>query len=264
MKKRPVLITNVQRFCLHDGPGIRTTVFLKGCNLRCPWCANPESISMSLEVYGASDEHALYGKEYNEEELVALILRDEVFFGEGGGVTFSGGEPLLQMKNMETVFGKLKEKGIHICIETALFASEESLEIAIKYVDLFYVDLKILNAEKCQKIIGGNLGVYMENLETLFAKTNHVIFRMPMIIPYTISQNEGEEDMCDNLKCALTILEKYRPMALELVQGHNLAEKKYELLNQKAYRAEDVPAEWFASFRNKVRAMGIVCEVCRI
>ena len=95
-----VRITDIQHFSLHDGPGIRTTVFLKGCSLKCPWCANPECISS--EIQGE------FGYDISLEELEKEILKDEPYYKTGGGVTFSGGEPLLQIKNYEEL---LKHSG---------------------------------------------------------------------------------------------------------------------------------------------------------
>ena len=94
-----VRITDIQHFSLHDGPGIRTTVFFKGCNLRCPWCANPECISQKIQ--------GEFGYDISLDELEKEILKDEPFYKTGGGVTFSGGEPLLQIKYIEPLLKSL-------------------------------------------------------------------------------------------------------------------------------------------------------------
>ena len=103
-----ILITNVQRFSLHDGPGIRTTVFLKGCSLHCPWCANPENIDFVIEPYIKDDINTTIGQYVSCDELYELIMRDKVFY-DGGGVTFSGGEALIQMDVLKPLLERLKE-----------------------------------------------------------------------------------------------------------------------------------------------------------
>ncbi len=125
--------TRIQRFCLHDGPGIRTTVFLFGCGLRCPWCCNPENLIESK---------AFPVLEANPEELAEELLRDQAYFGEDGGVTFSGGEPLLQAEALVPVWNRLHENGVHLAIETSLFADSASIELACKHADLLIVDFK--------------------------------------------------------------------------------------------------------------------------
>ena len=88
-----ILVGNIQRFSLHDGPGIRTTVFMLGCSIHCPWCANPENLQKRQRQY--PDPEDIYGKFYSVDELVKEVLKDRVYFSDGGGVTFSGGEALL-------------------------------------------------------------------------------------------------------------------------------------------------------------------------
>ena len=131
-----VRITNIQHFSLDDGPGIRTTIFLKGCNLNCPWCCNPENIRFEIEEYTHDDQNDSFGYDISLEELEKEILKDEVFYDKGnGGVTFSGGEPLLQIKELEPLLKSLKEKNINICFETSLSVATDLLEMAIYYID---------------------------------------------------------------------------------------------------------------------------------
>ena len=154
-----VLITKIQRFSLHDGPGIRTTVFLKGCSLRCPWCSNPENIEPYLQTYCLDKKVGTYGRYISCNELYEEVTKDRAFYKTTsgtcrakdaedleslpGGITFSGGEPLLQIKNLKPLLLCLKNENIHIAIETSLFAMQDQLELALECVDLFYVDIKI-------------------------------------------------------------------------------------------------------------------------
>ena len=134
-----VLVSNIQRLSLHDGPGIRTTVFFKGCSLHCPWCANPENININSENYFIKEKclttclktsicnHkgnveclygavGIWGKHYSEEEILKEIKKDKGFYKKDGGVTFSGGEPLLQAKGLVPLLCRLKKEKINIHI----------------------------------------------------------------------------------------------------------------------------------------------------
>ena len=106
-----VKISQIQRFCLHDGPGIRTTVFFKGCKLKCPWCSNPENISFSIEEKYPDE---LKGKEWELDELYCELIKDKTFFDKEGGITFSGGECLWQFENLEPLLNNLiAHRGVH-------------------------------------------------------------------------------------------------------------------------------------------------------
>lgn len=168
-------VTNIQRGCVYDGPGVRTTVFLKGCYLRCPWCCNPETISFEKELFidnskcllskgvhselcklcqrnkgsnsitacpfGVAEETS---KDYLPDELFHVLLRDQALYIESnGGITFSGGEPLFQSENLVRVLVLLKEKGLHIALETSLIAPDHSLLLVSPFIDTYIVDLKI-------------------------------------------------------------------------------------------------------------------------
>lgn len=110
--KEYMLITNIQRFSLHDGPGIRTTIFLKGCSLRCPWCSNPENIKPYPEKYYKDGIEGIYGKNYTCDEVYNEIIKDRAFYDENGGVTFSGGEALLYVNELLPLLEKLKKERI--------------------------------------------------------------------------------------------------------------------------------------------------------
>ena len=132
-----VRITNIQHFCLHDGPGIRTTVFLKGCNLHCPWCANPECISMDIE--------GEFGRDIQIEELERELLKDELYYSlNNGGVTFSGGEPLLQIKELKELLKALKNCQNNKTEENAMKVIDEIELIEDKQImrDIYYNFIK--------------------------------------------------------------------------------------------------------------------------
>lgn len=212
-----VRITDIQHFSLHDGPGIRTTVFLKGCNLKCPWCANPECISSKIQ--------GEFGYDISLEELENEILKDEPYYKTGGGVTFSGGEPLLQIKYLEPLLKSLKLKNINICFETSLFVPKEYLCIANLYADAFIVDIKILTHENVKNVLNGNINQYLDNLNVL--ELNKTIFRIP-VTEYSLYDRE----------LILKLVSNFKPKKIEIFKLHNLAQRKYKILNKNFYYKE--------------------------
>lgn len=263
-----VLVTKIQRFSLHDGPGIRTTVFLKGCNLHCPWCCNPENIKSMPEYYyersrcivehgtcifgqcvfaergeisrklsSLSEEGRLkcksgaigiYGKEYVPSVLVEELLKDRDFWGDTGGITFSGGEPLLQFEALQPTLLTLKEKGINLCLETALFVDSGIVEKALDYFDFIYVDVKILDEKDCARVLGGNLEQYLHNLSILKAKTKNVCLRYPVIKGYT--------DDAKNRENVYRLRQQLDKWGYEELPEHHLGNEKYHSLGLKVDR----------------------------
>ncbi len=243
-----VIVSNIQRFCLHDGPGIRTTIFFKGCNLKCPWCSNPENINFEIEKYIKDGIEGIYGKEYDLEELYGEIIKDEEYYATGGGVTFSGGECLLQFKKIEPLLMKLKDKKINVCVETALTVPKEYVDIALKYVDLFYVDLKVLDKDTV-KSINGNVDLFKGNLEYLYNRNNNIIIRMPVVPKYTYTEK--------NIKEIINFIKKYKFKRIELFKIHRLGESKYNSLNRKMPNFDELP-------NNKIEELKTrLCKYCK-
>lgn len=252
-----VRVTNIQRFSLQDGPGIRTTVFFKGCSIRCPWCANPENISYEIQEYEDEGKKGIFGYDIELEELEKEILKDEKFYKlNNGGITFSGGEPLLQFEKIEELLKSLKNKKINICVETALFVPEYLLEIALKYVDEFIVDLKILEPEQCKKILNGDIEIYYKNIEKLFQRTENIKIRIPVTLEYTLQE--------DNKKKILKLLDKQKPKEVELFKIHRLAEKKYKVLKKEMLEYQNVSDEIIQKFLNEILKLGINAKICEI
>ncbi len=239
-----VRITNIQHFSLHDGPGIRTTIFLKGCSINCPWCANPECISSEIE--------GEFGRDISLKELEKEVLKDEPFYKTGGGVTFSGGEPLLQIKNLKPLLKSLKDKNINICFETSLFVPQEFLEIANEYVDEFIVDIKILKEKESKNILNGNINQYLNNLPLL--DLNKTTFRIPLN-EFTLTDG--------NINLISDLLKKFKAKKLEIFKIHNLARKKYEILNKEFYYKE-ISNEQIQEVYNKLKRIITNTEIIEI
>ena len=222
-----MVVTNIQRMCFHDGPGIRTTVFMKGCGIHCPWCANPENISFQIQTYRERGNHSgerfrKYGREYETEELIHILEKDRLFWGEDGGVTFSGGEPLLHVRPLLPVWSRLKEMGIHLAAETSLFVPITDLETALKFIDFFYVDIKLLDPEMCAQVLGGNSEQYLKNVDLLAESGKEFCFRIPCSEEYVLQPR--------NLKRVYGFLHRYPKAPVEIFSIHNLGESKYRNL----------------------------------
>lgn len=261
-----VLITNIQRFSLHDGPGIRTTVFFKGCSVRCPWCSNPENLEARPEKYMKDGRPGIYGRYMSCGELYEEVMKDGLFYrqqglGTGldalpGGVTYSGGEALLQADKLEPLFQRLKDAWVHQCVETCLFVPADRLALAMQYIDLFYVDIKILDEERCRSILHGDLDQYLTNVNTLFEAQKPVVFRVPVIGGYT--------DREKNIRAIVELIKRYPPLKVELIKEHNLGQSKYISLGKSPPELEAVTDEAMERYREKIEScVGARVEICK-
>ncbi|MBR5503295.1 MAG: 4Fe-4S cluster-binding domain-containing protein [Methanobrevibacter sp.] len=241
-----VRITNIQRFSLHDGPGIRTTVFLKGCNLHCPWCCNVENISPDIEHYIENGVEKDFGYDIGLDDLEKEILKDEAYYDNGkGGVTFSGGEPLLQVQELESLLKSLKSKNVNICFETALSVNEELVSIALQYADFIYVDVKLLSNPS---IVGLDLDLYYKNLELInnsSLSSENIVFRIPLNYEYTLTD--------ENMNMVIDLLKSYPDFSVEIFKTHNLAESKYAYLNKEFVPFKEVSNEDIDNVLNRIK-----------
>lgn len=183
-------IFDIKRFALHDGPGIRTTVFFKGCPLRCSWCHNPESHHAGPEEYAEQrmvdgkevSMTRVYGKKVEHGALLEELLRDQVFFQEsGGGVTFSGGEPLMQSGALIKLLEDIGREGVHRAVDTSGYAAEEILRQIAAHTDLFLYDLKLMDPAKHMDYTGVDNRLILRNADRLLEAGAKVIFRIPVI-----------------------------------------------------------------------------------
>lgn len=255
-----IMVTNIQRFSLHDGPGIRTTVFLKGCSLSCPWCANPENISFKKEKYYDSDknEHGEYGYEISTDNLYKELIKDKDFYDDNGGVTFSGGEPLMHFDYIEPLLKKLNEDNINICIETCLFAPLDVLKKAIKYIDYFIVDCKILDKDLCTSILGGNISLYLNNLDQLYkmVENKNIIIRIPLINGFT--------NNIDNISAIISLMKKYNPLKIEIFSGHTMASKKYASLSKEILNNVSISDKELDNIKKEFENNNLNVQIIRI
>ena len=278
-----ILVTHIQRFSLHDGPGIRTTVFLKGCAIRCPWCSNPENISSEIQEYKNGFTTDVYGKWYTSEVLFHECTKDKKFYVGSllssvdwlvnryedlamlpGGITFSGGECLLQMPALVDICHMLHRENIHIAVETSLYVPLEKLKMSLTCIDLYYIDVKILSPQLCMEIEHANVNQFLANLDYVFNWTNDkgqhkpIVIRIPIIGTYT--------DSDEHLAQLEGLLMKYkdRILKIELIKEHNLAERKYRSLNLTPdYHGVDESVLFM--FKRKLEStLGLPVEICKV
>jgi pyruvate formate lyase activating enzyme len=266
-------IFDLQRFSVHDGPGIRSTLFLKGCPLRCAWCQNPEGLegairlwhfanlcqrceacveacpprALSLAADGLEIDHAACdlcgkcveacprnalafdGRDLGVDEAVTQLAADRLFYERsGGGVTFSGGDPLLQTEFVAEVAGRLKAQGIHTAVETSLFAAWEKIEALLPVIDLFIVDLKLADPVEHLELTGQDNALILANARRLaaaLAGSDRLLFRVPLIPAMTAKQ--GNLVALARIAAAID-----RSVPVELMNFNPLAAAKYRRMRR--------------------------------
>ncbi len=187
------MIFNIQKFSLHDGPGIRTSVFFKGCSLRCGWCANPESQEGGAEILAEPSGPKTCGRIYTVGELMQEILKDRVFYEtSGGGVTLTGGEPFLQPEFASSLCGELRKQKIHIAAETAGNVGEEVFAALAGQIDFIYMDIKHYDPERHREGTGSGNAQILRNLDWLAVNHPDYTVRIPLIPGYNDSAEDAE------------------------------------------------------------------------
>ncbi len=241
------LIADIQRSSVHDGPGIRTTVFFKGCPLSCKWCHNPECISKEpQELFypqrcigcGKCDEgcftgaKSLCGKNYTEKELLEIILADKVYYGENGGVTFSGGEPLMQADFLFEAMKLCKKEGVGCAIETSLSIYDERV---FKEADLVMADLKIWD-EDTHKLY---TGMTNERIKANFKKLASIGVPTLARTPVIPNIDQGIDKIAEFLRGLDNVF------GYELLPYHPLGESKRAALGLDPCEEFSVPTKEF-------------------
>ena len=253
---KTAIISNIKRFAVHDGPGIRTTVFFKGCPLKCVWCHNPESISFKPQTAfyrhkcigcgACREEHfkaenclgnarVLYGTEVTVEELMPRLLEDRDFYEtSGGGVTLSGGECLAQADFCAELLKRLKQEGINTAVDTCGFVSREKLDKVIPYTDTFLYDIKAMDEAVHIRCTGQSNRIILENLRYLDALGKPIEVRFPYVPGYNDDQTEKIAEFLKSLK---------NIKAVKVLPYHNYAGSKYLALGMDNTLPKELPTE---------------------
>lgn len=246
------MVFSIEEFSVFDGPGIRTTVFLKGCPLRCSWCHNPEGQSREREILrntgeclhcGRCTKTALQltgkpelieecvsvcpknlirvcGTEYEAKDLCAKLKKNKVFYGTDGGVTFSGGEPLVQAQFLSECLTLLKG-GVHTAVQTSGYADQAVFREILAKADLFLFDLKVMDEQNAKRYTGVGSAVFLKNFDTLATSGKRFLVRIPLI-PEAVATAKNFEDI-------IRILSFYGIDYAEALPYNKLAGAKYAL-----------------------------------
>jgi pyruvate formate lyase activating enzyme len=184
------IVFDIREFAVHDGPGIRTTVFMKGCPLRCSWCHNPEGLSPEPQTLTGAAGTRLVGRRYTPGELAAL-LNDHaaILRANEGGVTFSGGEPLMQAPFVAAVIDRLDRT--HVLLDTSGYGSNDDFCLLLARIDLVFFDLKLMDADEHRRHTGRDNAPILRNLDTLAASGVPYVIRVPLVPGVT----DGEENL---------------------------------------------------------------------
>jgi pyruvate formate lyase activating enzyme len=175
------IVFDIKEFTVHDGPGVRTTVFLKGCPLACMWCHNPESQSIQPQIIRSPTGERLAGREYEAAELAALLNQQAALLrANEGGITFSGGEPLLQAAFVAEVIDLL-EKPTHVLLDTCGHTSRADFQLVLARSNLVYYDLKLIDRQAHLHYTGVDNDLILGNLEALGQSGQPFVIRVPMV-----------------------------------------------------------------------------------
>ncbi len=294
-------VFDISRYCLNDGPGIRTTVFFKGCPLRCAWCHNPESQSVRPEIMFSQNicsncgecaaicphgchtvaDRRLFdrekcigcgacasvcktgslrtvGKRVTAEEIMSEVLKDRVFYkNSGGGLTVSGGEPLVQIDFLEHLLRLARSEGIHTAVETCGYAPRKSFEQIVEYTDLFLFDFKESDFDKHLLFTGKSPKIILENLSFLNGINANIILRLPLI--------PGYNDMEEHVKGIRELIGKFHSIKkAEVLPYHPLGVSKEADLGWQKKKAIETPTkEALDNFILRIRdGLDIDADVC--
>ncbi len=220
-------VADLQRYSIHDGPGIRTVVFLKGCHFRCRWCCNPEMQEYAVETMSVNGAPKTVGQDMTVAQVLEFVTRDRDFYrNSGGGMTLSGGECLSQPEFAVALLAAAKEEGLHTAIETTAFASyDEVIARALPHLDVCLMDIKHMNADKHRAFTGQSNALCLENARRIAQNARRLIIRVPTIPGFNDTQ--GEIGDIARFAASLPGVEE-----MHLLPYHRLGQDKYRWLGR--------------------------------
>ena len=252
-------IFDVQRYSIHDGPGIRTILFLKGCILRCRWCCNPESQEFAIQKMIVQGEEKIIGRDVTVEEMLQVVEKDRAYYyRSGGGMTLSGGECLCQPEFARDLLRGAKERGIHTAIESMAGMPWENIQMVLPYLDLYLMDIKHTNPEKHKAFTGRSNERMLENArKTELSGMTRLVIRVPVIPGF----NDTVEEIQGIARFAATLpgVDK-----IHLLPYHRLGQDKYTGLGREYLLDGVLPpsAEHMETLKKAVHAVcGLDCQI---
>ncbi len=278
-------IFDIQKFSIHDGDGIRTIVFLKGCVLRCRWCCNPESQEYAIQTMKVSGEPKIIGRDVTVDEVMEIVEQDRpYYYRSGGGLTLSGGESLCQPEFSRDLLRGAKERGINTAMESMACAKYEVIESILPYLDHYLLDIKHMNPAKHKEFTGKSNELMLENAKKI-ACSGQV--RLSIRIPVIPTFNDSEEEIRAIARYAKELdeeargigghragtscsgMEKYETGSygiekIHLLPYHRLGQDKYDGLDRKYLMKEILPpgAEQMEGLKRAAeQESGLACQI---
>lgn len=250
-------IFDIQRFSIHDGPGIRTIVFFKGCALRCRWCCNPESQNFEIETMTDDNgKKTVWGSDVTVGEVMETVLKDRTYYRRsGGGLTLSGGEFLFQPDFAEALLKSSLEEGVNTAVETTSFAQFSVIEKVLPYIDNYLMDIKHIDSQKHKQFTTQPNELILENAKKIAKVARRMVVRVP-VVP-TFNDTEEEIRAISEFTASIGVKE------LHLLPYHRLGQDKYRWLGREYTLPMLTPptAEKMLSLLNVAEKSGIKVQI---
>ena len=228
-------IFDIQRYSIHDGPGIRTIVFLKGCYLRCRWCCNPESQEYKIQELTLAGKTKTVGRDVTVEEVMDEVRKDDRYYRRsGGGITLSGGECMAQPEFAEALLRATHEYGYTTAIETTAFAKREVVAKLLPHIDHFLMDIKHMDSAKHKEFTSQPNELILENAKYIAENAKHLIIRVPVVPTF----NDTPEEIAAIARFADSLP---NVTELHLLPYHRLGQDKYAGIGREYTLSHIVP-----------------------
>ncbi len=250
-------IFDIQKFSVHDGPGIRTIIFLKGCALRCKWCCNPESQSFEIQKMLQNGKEKTVGKDITVADVLKIVKQDMPYYRRsGGGMTLSGGEMLCQSDFAYALLRCAKESAINTAVETTGFASYDIIEKMLPYIDTVLMDIKHTDSAKHKEFTGQPNDIILGNAIKIAENASKLVIRVPVIPTF----NDTEAEIADIAKFASSLK---GVKEINLLPYHRFGKDKYDGLNRE-YLMGDLPSptdEHINKLKAVAESYGLKCQI---
>ena len=249
-------IFDIQRFSVHDGPGVRTIVFLKGCLLRCKWCCNPESQSYEIQQMETGGKVKTIGEDITAREVLEIVEKDRIYYRRsGGGLTLSGGESLTQPEFALALLKGAKEMGISTAIETTSCAEYDVIEKLLPYIDTYLMDIKHTNPDKHKEFTGRDNSLILANAKRLAKDAKKLIIRVPVIPTFN--------DTPEEIYAIASYAKEIGVEELHLLPYHRLGTDKYKGLGREYLmgHVDLIPKEKIETLENVAKSAGLTVRI---